>query len=159
TPNGDRIEFRQVDTATLFESVDSSYMTLKVNADGTLTVLTTDGTQLSYQQINSDYQCTKIEDRNGNYISINYVGRHLDTVLDTLSRTIKFNYDSGGYPTSIEQTWNPGAVTHVWASFTYNPTLEIQTSFSGVTNLGPQDGAHLKVLNSVSLNNGTSRFD
>src|SRR5262249_11958038 len=56
TPNGDRIEFRQVNTATLFESVDSSYMTLQVNVDGTLTVLTTDGTQLSYQQINSDYQ-------------------------------------------------------------------------------------------------------
>lgn len=161
TPSGDRIEFREVDTPGLFESADASYMTLQVNADNTITVRTTDGTQLSYQQIGSDYQCTKIKDRNGNYISINYVSGRLDTVVDTLSRTIKFNYD-GGFPTTITQVWNQGTaneVTHEWASFTYNPTLPIHTSFSGVTSLGPQNGAELKVLSSVSVNNGTARFD
>jgi YD repeat-containing protein len=164
TPNGDRVELRQVNTSTTYEAADSSYLTLTVNTDNTITVRTTDGTQLSYEWKVSDYQCTKIKDRNGNFISINYVagsGR-IDTVVDTLSRTIKFNYDTGSYLSSITQIWNQGSANeqnHEWASFIYNPALPIQTNFSGVTNVGPANSSTLKVLTSVKLNNNSSRFD
>lgn len=163
TPNGDRVELRQVNTSTIYEAADYSYLTLVVNADNTITVRTTDGTQLSYEWKVSDYECTKIKDRNGNFISINYNGSgRIDTVVDTLSRTIKFNYDTGGYLSSITQIWNQGTANeqnYEWASFTYNPSLPIQTNFSNVTNLGPQNGSTLKVLNSVKLNNNSYRFD
>jgi hypothetical protein len=67
---------------------------------------TTDGTQLSYALIGNEYQCTQIKDRNGNYQTSNYtnLGR-VDTVVDTLNRTIKFNYDITNALTSITQVW------------------------------------------------------
>ena len=53
---------------------------------------------------------------------INYTpfGR-IDTVIDTLARSIKFNYDTNGLLTSITQMWNqdsPSELTHNWAVFT-----------------------------------------
>jgi YD repeat-containing protein len=164
TPNGERIELRQIANSSIYQAEDSSYLTLFVNADNTITVRTTDGTQLSYQLKVSDYQCTKIKDRNGNFISINYVpgsGR-IDTVVDTLSRTIKFNYDTGNYLSSITQIWNQGMANeqnHEWASFSYNPALPIQINFPGLTTIGLQNNSTLKVLSSVKLNNNSSRFD
>jgi YD repeat-containing protein len=157
TPNGDRVELRQVGTSgPLFESVDSSYMLLNTS---TMTLRTTDGAQLSFDWMGSDFQCTEIKDRNGNFITINYneLGR-ISTIVDTLKRTINFNYSANNL-SSITQTWtvNGSPVTHTWASFAYrNPDLPIQTNFQGLTNVGPQNGSTLKVLSQVTVNDGSS---
>ncbi|HET6889937.1 MAG TPA: lamin tail domain-containing protein, partial [Pyrinomonadaceae bacterium] len=157
TPNGDRVELRQVGTSgPLFESVDSSYLLLNTS---TMTLRTTDGTQLSFDWMGSDFQCTEIKDRNGNFITINYneFGK-IATIVDTLNRTINFNYENN-YLSSIKQTWtvNGGTQQHTWASFFYrNPDLTIQTSFQGLTNVGPQNGSTLKVLSQVTVNDGSS---
>ena len=159
TPNGERVELRQVGMSTLYESVDSSHLLL----DSTTMILrTTAGTRLSYVWQGSDYQCTEIKDRNGNYITINYTefGK-IDTIVDTLNRTINFNYDSSNYLSSITQTWtvNGSSQTHTWASFVYlTPNLTIQTNFTGLTVSGPPNGSTLKVLEQVTLADG-SRFD
>src|SRR5258707_864549 len=137
TPSGGRVELRQVGASNLYQSVDSSYLLLDAS---TMTLRTTDGTQLSYWWMGNDYQCTQIKDRNGNFITINYDGLgRIDTVLDTLSRTVKFNYDTNGLST-ITQTWTGVPQPHTWAPFAYS-NLPIQTSFSGLTVLGPQNGS------------------
>src|SRR5262249_6079741 len=132
-PDGAHTELRQVGTSTLYEAADSSHLLL----DASMMILrATDGTQLTYAPLGGEYNCTRIEDRNGNYLSINYTtaGR-IDTVSDTLARSIKFNYDAGGALISITQLWNQGSanqVTHNWATFTYSNTT-IQTSFTGLS--------------------------
>ncbi|MGH9966967.1 MAG: lamin tail domain-containing protein [Pyrinomonadaceae bacterium] len=133
TPNGDRVELRQVGSSTLFEAADSSYLLLDTGTNP-MTLRTTDGTQLSFEWNGVDYQCTKIKDRNGNFITINYTefGR-IDTVIDTLSRTIKFNYDPNtDNLTTITQSWTVNGAPHTqyWATFAYlSPNLSIQTNF------------------------------
>lgn len=159
TPGGERVELRQVGTSNLYESADSSYLVLD---SSTMILRTKDGTQLSYAWMGSDYQCTQIKDRNGNFITINYTGfGRIDTVIDTLSRTIKFNYDVNNYLSSITQTWtvNGQVQTHTWATFTYsNPNLPIQTNFPGLTVIGPQNGTSIKVLTRVTLDD-SARYD
>ena len=157
TPNGERVELRQVGSSNLYEAADSSHLLL----DSTTMILrTTDGTELSYAAIGSEYQCTQIKDRNGNFITINYTafGR-IDTVIDTLSRTIKFNYDGNNYLTSITQTWNGQTPPHTWVSFVYSsPNLAIQTNFPGLTVIGPQNGSSIKVLTRITLDD-SARYD
>jgi YD repeat-containing protein len=150
--DGNRVELRQVAATSLYQAVDSSYLLFD---SSTMKLRTRDGTQLSYALIGNDYQCTEIKDRNGNYITINYTGfDRVDTVVDTLNRSIKFNYDVSNALTSITQTWtvNGSAVTHTWASFEYrNPNLTISTAFTGLTTLGVQNGSTIKVLSRVTL--------
>lgn len=160
TPNGKRVELRQVGTSPLYEAADSSHLLLDTTS--TMTLSTTDGTQLLYDWQGSDFQCTEIKDRNGNFITINYneFGR-IDTIVDTLNRTIRFNYDGSESLISITQDWtvNGAPQQHTWASFVYrNPDLPIQVNFPGLINVGPQTGSTLKVLSEVTLNDG-SRFN
>src|SRR5437868_3766250 len=120
---------------------------------------TTDGTQLSYVLIGNEFDCTQIKDRNGNYITINYIAGKIDTILDTLGRNVKFNY-TNNLLTSISQVWNPGTanqVTHNWAVFAYTDTL-IQTTFPNLTVYGPANGTSIKTVSSVTLADG-SHFD
>ena len=152
SPDGGRTELRQVGTSALYESADSSHLLLDA---ATMILRTTDGTQLSYAWLGAEYNCTQIKDRQGNYLTINYTptGR-IDTIVDTLARSIKFNYDAAGALTSITQLWNQGAanqVTHTWASFTYTNTT-IQTNFTGLSVYGP---ASIKALSSVTLADGS----
>ena len=150
TPSGSRVELRQVGTSNLYEAVDSSHLVLDVN---TMTLRATDGTQLSYAWMGSDYQCTQIKDRNGNFITVNYDGSgRIDTVVDTLARTIKFNY-IGGDLNTITQTWTVNGQqqpTHTWATFVY-ANQSIQTSFTGLTVIGPQNGTTVRVLTKVTF--------
>jgi YD repeat-containing protein len=159
TPDGSHTELRQVGTSSFYESADSSHLLLDASDGNTMILRTTDGTQLSYAWQGSDFQCTQIKDRNGNFISINYTGfGRIDTVVDTLARTIKFNYDGSNYLTSITQTWTVNGLpqTHTWASFNYsNPNILIQTNFTGLTNLGPQNGSTLKVLTRATLSDNS----
>jgi len=154
TPSGARVELRQVGSSAQYQSVDSSYLLLDTSSNP-MVLRSTDGTQLSYALRGSDYVCTRIMDRNGNFISVNYDGGRIDTVVDTLARTIKFNYDSNGLST-ITQTWtvNGQAQTHPWASFAYvNRT--IQTNFQGLSVIGPQNGDSIHALTQVTLADGS----
>jgi len=152
--DGSRTELRQVGTSTLYEAADSSYLLLDAN---TMVLRATDGTQLKYEWKGSEYNCTEVKDRNGNYISVLYnaAGR-VDTVVDTLARSIRFNYDSTGSLSSITQTWNqgtPSQTTHNWATFEYT-NVAIQTSFSGLTVSGPSNGSTIKTLARVRVATG-----
>ncbi|HJT67512.1 MAG TPA: fibronectin type III domain-containing protein [Pyrinomonadaceae bacterium] len=148
--DGGRTELRQVGTSALYEAADSSHLLLDA---GTMILRTTDGTQLNYTPTGSEYNCTQIKDRNGNYLTISYTafGR-IDTVVDTLGRNIKFNYDANGWLNSISQTWNQGLgnqVTHYWAVFAY-ADIPVDTNFSVALD-GPADGSTLKMLSKVTL--------
>ncbi len=104
-PDGSHIELRQVGTSQYYEAADSSHLLLD---ESTMIVRSTDGTQMSYAPSGSEFQCTKVKDRNGNFISVTYnASGRINTVTDTLNRVITFNYTSGSL-TSITQAWNGG---------------------------------------------------
>src|SRR5205823_3429407 len=113
-------------TAGVYEAADSSYLQLWEDGSG-LTLRPPDGSQLTYQWYNAAYQCKKIEDRNGNYITADYdaFGQIL-SVTDTLARQINFVYDDYQNLIKITQQWN--GPEHVWASFGWG-TLTVQTNF------------------------------
>ena len=158
SPDGSKTELRQVGTSSLYEAADSSYLLLD---SVTMVLRTADGTQLTYVQMGNEFNCTQIKDRNGNYLTINYTASgRVDTVIDTLERQIKFNYDTSGWLTSITQVWNQGSpsqVIHNWARFTYTNST-IQTNFTGLTVNGPANGSTLKTLAKVTLADG-SHYD
>ncbi len=160
TPNGERVELRQVNTSSIYEAADSSHLSLEVVSDYLITVRSVEGSELSYEWKGVDYQCTRIKDRNGNFITINYTtfGK-IDTVVDTLGRTIKFNYDGTNYLTSITQTWtvDGSPVTHYWARFSY-VDQSIQTTFPNLIVVGPQNNTNLHVLSQVKLDD-ESHYD
>jgi len=158
TPTGQRVELRQVGSSNIYEAADSSYLQLTDNSPNLL-VRASDGTQLSFVEINNEYSCTQIKDRNGNYISVglNALGR-ISTITDTLGRVINFNYDSNANLISITQSWN-GQPSHQWVSFGWG-TRTMQSSFSdsslrGV--IGTANGTSLPVITQVALND-TSYF-
>lgn len=157
TPDGGRTELRRVGNSVLFESADSAHVLLDTNS---MTLRTPDGLQFSYAAIGNQFQCTQIKDRNGNYITIEYVSGRLNKVIDTLERQIKFNYDAAGLLISITQTWNdgqPSVTEHPWAEFTYTDTT-IQTTFPGLTVDGPANSTTIKTLWKVTLADD-SHFD
>jgi YD repeat-containing protein len=150
TPSGQRVELRQVSSSGVYEAADSSYLQLIDN--GTLTVRTTDGTQLSYVWSGNVYRCTQIKDRNGNYMTATYYGHGgIQTITDTLGRVVNFNYDGYNRPISITQTWNGS--THTWATFGYGDIF-IQPDFLGLAVYGPQNQT-ISVLTQVGLDDGT----
>ena len=176
TPSGARVQFRQTVVTNVFETADSSYTQLVVNnvtdpndasVEGlTITVRTTDGTQMSYVWNLGAYRCTEIKDRNGNYITIGYDGdARVNKVTDTLGREIDVSYDSTtGYPSSFNfpRKANNGtgtADTNPWVSFTYTD-LTINTSFdTSLSVVGPPNGTVIKVLERLTYADGsTTRF-
>ena len=156
TTGGGRVSLRQLGTSSVYEAADSSYLQL-IDYGGSLLVRTTDGMQLTYQSFNNEWRCTQLKDRNGNYISVNYdwLG-HITTIIDTLARTITFNYDTNANLLSITQSWtvNGSPQTHTWASFGWS-TKTIQPSFSGVMAVGAVSGYTFPVITHVGLDDGT----
>jgi YD repeat-containing protein len=150
TSSGGRVELRQVGTTNVYESADSSYLQLTDN--GNLLLKATDGTQLTYVKMNNEYRCTEIKDRNGNFMTINRNGfGQITTIIDTLSRTVTFNYDANQNLSSITQLWNGQA--HQWATFGYNDKT-IQTGFSPKI-VGIRDNAAIPALIQVGFSDGT----
>jgi YD repeat-containing protein len=153
---GSRVSLRQVGTSNVYEASDSSYLQL-IDYGGSLLVRGTDGTQLTYNIFNNEWRCTAIKDRNGNYISINYDGLgHITSVIDTLARTITFNYDTNANLISITQSWtvNGVATPHTWVSFGWD-TQTLQTSFSGVSVVGTSNAFTIPVLKQVGFDDST----
>ena len=134
-PSGARVKFRQVSSTNVYEAADSSYSQLLDGGNGSLLMRTTDGSQLAYWSINSEYRCTEVKDRNGNYLTIKYdpingtanLGR-ITSITDTLGRTLNFNYDANYRLQSISQPRN-GQTPHVWATFGYTDK-PIETNFN-----------------------------
>ena len=170
--DGSRTEFRQIGTSMTFEAGDSSYRRLKVQdgaqLDGKavnidITLFSTDGTQMHYVWKSGFYRLHEIKDRNGNYVEMEYstTGGRLTKVIDTLGREINIAYDTGGYPTTITQTWKDGNgggstnVTHTWASFSYT-NVTVSTNFSGLTVVGPANNTTVKVLDKITYADASS---
>lgn len=156
TPGGNHVELRRVGSSNVYEAADSSYTQLTDNTSS-LTVRTTDGTQMTYSAANGQWVCTQIKDRNGNYLTINYNSAgNISTIVDTLERIVTFNYDGNSHLQTITQSWTVGgsATTHTWATFTHG-NITIDTNFSGVYMLWPQDDTTMSVLTEVSFADGS----
>lgn len=71
TAGGRRVELRQVGTSNIYDATDSSYLRLTDNG-GTLLVHSTDGTRLSFSEINGEYRCVRAsgECRHGDYVDL-----------------------------------------------------------------------------------------
>ncbi|HEX8422814.1 MAG TPA: PA14 domain-containing protein, partial [Pyrinomonadaceae bacterium] len=163
TPSGQRVELRQLaGSVNTYESADSTYMQLTDNGEGSLSLRMPDGAQLNYWQMGGDYLCTEIKDRNGNFITIRYDGYgQLQSVTDTLARTLNFRYDAYQNLVSIWQTWtvNGQQQEHVYASFGYADRA-INTNFPNMTVIGPHNGEVLPLLTQVGLDDGSYyKFD
>lgn len=161
TSAGKRVELRQVGSSNIYEAADSSYLQLTDNGSSLL-LRPTDGTQMTYSKIVNEWRCTKVKDRNGNYLTINYNSLgDLTSVIDTLGRTITFNYDDNANLISITQIWHRDVQgggqtteTHQWATFRWGSTT-IQPGFSGVALSGIANGQSIPVLTMVGLDDGT----
>ena len=95
TPSGQHVELRQISTY-VYQAVDASYAQLTVNGS---VIFRAGGAQLTFNPnpLNTEYHCTEVKDRNGNYLTINYNGGDdIRTVTDTLGRVVTFNYDGNG---------------------------------------------------------------
>jgi RHS repeat-associated protein len=156
TPSGGRVELRQVGLTNIYESQDSSYTQLDASDPNALLVRTTNGTQLKFEPvtINSEYRCTEIKDRNGNYISATYNSAtgHLLTITDTLERVVNFVYDGDNNLQAIRQTW--AGTTHDWATFSYGQVY-VSPAFGGGLQVNGPNNNYTTVLTQVSLSDST----
>ena len=153
-PSGRRTELRQIGTGSIYEAADSSYLQLQ-EVTGGLRLNTTDGIQLLYGWFNSEFRCTQVIDRNGNYLSINYNALGQPTnITDTLGRVINFNYDSNANLLSITQDWS--GQTHTWASFQWSTQI-VPTTYSGAQVVGAGN-VPTPVITQVGFPDG-SRFN
>jgi hypothetical protein len=165
TPDGSRKEFRQVATSNTYESADSTYTQILVGGAPapdepeatSITVKTTDGTQMSYVWIAGAFRCSKVMDRNGNFITIANNPQGLMTrVIDTLGRVIDISYDANLMPTTIRQDWRAGngdgnITQHTWATFSYT-TRQLTPNFGGLTTYGP---ASIRVPDKITFADGS----
>jgi YD repeat-containing protein len=163
-PTGRRVSLHPAGT-NKYEAIDSSYLYLDLDPDNnpstlSVTLYTTDGTQFIYTIPTGDteYRCTKVRDSNGNFITVSYVNVgtaqdplfSLGSITDALGRVITFNYQSQRLLT-ITQAWQ--GQTFTWAQFDYG-TQTIQTNFSGLSVLGPANGAGIPVITRVITGDG-----
>jgi hypothetical protein len=125
------------------------------------------GTTVIYQAFPSQatlFRPIQIKDRNGNFITINYVpgtgnDQHIDTIVDTLGRVIKFVYDGANHLSQITQAVSAltdPSQTHVWASFNWAQTpLTYSFSSSLSVQSSPAPGSSIWVLKGCSFANLT----
>jgi len=155
--SGKRIELRDVGSRT-FRSFDSSFLEMREQfTGGPMTLRTPDGTALKFVRVHpqlSYWRCVEIKDRYGNFITIDYNANSptsIDTITDSLGRTISFIYDENYFLTEIRQT--RGTETFRWALFDYGEKV-IQTNFaSGLTS--DFNGYPTPILESVTLADGS----
>jgi PKD repeat protein len=170
TPSGGHLELRQTPAAGVFESVGSSHLQLIEGEQNGLLLIDRSGTQMTYLLINGEFRCTSIKDSNGNFITIKYEPLNgvpspglVTSIVDTLQRTINFNYDAKLHLRDITQTRN-GEV-HTFAIFVYD-SRNLQTNFAEPSGTGsttvlglPLDNT-VAVLTQIGLDNGSRyKFD
>lgn len=154
-PSGQRVELRQQGTSNYYESADSSYFQLETNYGAqTLTLRTSNGTQLRYQPQSGVYRCNQIKDANGNFLTVSYTSfGKINSVTDTLGRVLNFAYDGYYHLTDITQTW--AGQSHLWAHFDY-ANITINTNFAGGIYYvnGPANNTQIAVLSRIVTNDG-----
>jgi YD repeat-containing protein len=159
TPSGGRVEFRQVAATGIYETADSSYAKLLTSGAAnpndpveniTITVTSTDGTQMKYLWKGGAFRCTEIKDRNGNYITLVYDDYGLlQTMTDTLGRIVTVVYDASLYPVTVKQSWQNG--DHNYATFAYT-NVTVNTNFTTpITSvIGPPNGTVIRALEKIT---------
>jgi YD repeat-containing protein len=156
TAAGRHVELRQVGTTSLYESADSSY--LQLTEGGSLSVRSTDGTEILFENKAAGWRAKQIEDRNGNIISITNDWRgDIQTVVDTLGRTIYFSYDGNSNLTSIKQDWAGQSQAHTWATFDWGNPPSMQLP-SGVQAVGTYASESVPVVTQVNLPGDDSHY-
>lgn len=113
----------------------------------------------------NSYKCTRIQDHNGNYITLAYdsVAR-LATMTDTLGRIVTVNYGSNGLPSTITQTWKDtngsgSNTTHTYVTFSYT-TKTVDINFGSLAVVGPPDDTVLTVLDKITYaDTSWTKFD
>ena len=85
------------------------------------------GTTVLYEAMNgATLYATRIRDANGNFISVSYVnnqGPQIQSIQDTIGRTIEFEYDSNDHLTAIVRSWFKGVLNARWSAFITCPSL------------------------------------
>ena len=159
-PDGTQRELR-FSSGTTYVSVDSSYIDWNTS---TKILRRKDGTQWTYQQVAgaaSFYRPTKIQDTNGNYISIAYITasgadkQAIATLTDTVNRVITFNYDTS--PTPRLQTITitpPGGTAKTIAYFAWT-SVNLNYDFSLAVRDSIANGSPVTVLTSCAYPNST----
>jgi hypothetical protein len=146
TPAGGAVELRQISSNPLvYEARDGSFTQLTFTATGNQVLTMTNGTSYTY----TPGQGIFIKDRNGNYMRAFFrqTGAYndYDTIVDSLGRSLKFNYGTNGELLTITQNWD-GALT---------PKVLITFHYTSVT-LSTNWQAGLMMMN--NLINGTTSF-
>jgi YD repeat-containing protein len=159
TPEGKRVELRQVGERSVYESVDNSLLQMIDNGASGALLLRPDGTRLSFKWLGGQLQCIEVQDRNGNYIRSDYDKRgHLKSITDTVGRTFLFIRDNGGNLVSIRQK-SSGSENRVLATFGYSD-LVVQTNYSGLKVVVPTNGSTITVLTQLGVPDGSRyQFD
>jgi YD repeat-containing protein len=154
---GHHVELRQVGSTNIYEAADSSYLQL-VDYGGSLSLRTTEGTELSFSPLLYGWSVTQIKDRNGNFITVENDWRgDIQHITDTLSRIINFIYDNNANLIRIEQAWTGQSQPHVWASFGWGGA-QMSPTFGEV--VGTHAGENVLVLNFVGFDDGSyTRFN
>lgn len=146
-------------SGAIYVSTDSSFIQY---TPASSTLYYKNGTRVFYQ-VYPAYPTLlrpiKIEDTNGNFISISYrsdtwaVGSEIDTITDTLGRTITFAYD----PTShLLLSVAQGAITYV--QLAWNTAYTLKYSFTQTTTNSPANNAILSVVDHCTVTNGTGYY-
>lgn len=93
---------------------------------------------------------TRITDASGNYITITYrnnAGPAIDAITDTLTREIRFHYDSANRLTAITGPGLGGAMREI-VRLHYKP-LTLNAGFPGLTIRYPNNNSTIEVLDAI----------
>ena len=140
-------------TNPTYSSTDSSFIQF-VSTTNILTYKS--GTRVFYQQFPNNqttlYRPVKIQDTNGNFISISYradawaQGQEIDTITDTLGRQIVFSYDA-----ATHELLGIAQGSQQYASFTWNNNYILTYNFGSWTVANsPANNSVQKVLTGVT---------
>ena len=154
TTSGSRVELAQTAQPDVFESRDESQQQLIASGSKRLALRTSGGTTLSFVSSAGQWQCTRIEDRNGNYLTASYnASGHLQRIEDTAGRIIELVYNAGGNLDRIVQRDASGDKS--LATFAYS-TARLDPSFSGSVVRGLEHGSDVVVLSQLGLPDGSA---
>jgi RHS repeat-associated protein len=138
TPDGTRHTLMDTGSTGKLQTNDASFILVTTPAIGpSYMAHFPDGTVITYDVAgtNNYYYASRVQDRNGNYFTINYTATvpQINLITDDQGRQIQFGYDGNGNLTSITVP-NFGGGTRVVAQFGYT-TISVSSSFTGASSI------------------------